>query len=64
MDHRSNARDSWIVDQLLGIRTLEAQLSRALSVRSKARVRQIRDGMTELELRLALLDRALNAPFH
>lgn len=62
MDHRSRVKYSWIIDQLTGIRSLETQLSHVLSTRGKARIRQIRRGMTELELRLALLDRALNAP--
>ncbi len=62
MDHCSRVKYSWIIGQLIGIRSLETQLSHALSTQGNARVMQIRRGMTELELRLALLDRALNAP--
>jgi hypothetical protein len=59
MNQRSHRKSTWILDQLIGIRNLEARLTRELAAGGENQVAQIRRGMTELQLRLALLDRAL-----
>lgn len=61
MNQHSRLTYAWIVDQLVGIRTLETQLTHELAAGGKGEVNLIRRGMAELELRLALLDQALSA---
>jgi len=60
MSQGSHHRYSWIVDQLLGIRSLETQLSEAFAGGSNQRVNDVRRRMIELQLRLDLLDHALD----
>ncbi len=62
MSQNVRTRYSWIVDQLIGIRSLEVQLSNALAAEGKQQVSIARRHMAELQLRLEVLDRALSAP--
>lgn len=61
MNQHSRLKYAWIVDQLVGIRTLETQLTDELAAGGPGHISLIRQGMAELELRLTLLDRALSA---
>jgi hypothetical protein len=61
MNQNSRLTYAWIVDQLVGIRSLETRLTHDLAAGGKGEINHIRRGMAELELRLALLDHALNA---
>jgi hypothetical protein len=62
MNQRSRYWYSWVVAQLVGIRTLEAQLSEALAAGGRRKTSDVRRRMVELQLRCDLLDRALNGP--
>jgi hypothetical protein len=54
---------AWIAAQLLGIRSLEIQLSDALASGGGLEVSDFPRCMVELQLRVELLDRALKYPF-
>jgi hypothetical protein len=60
MNQRSRHWHSWIVAQLVGIRSLEAQLHDSLASRERRSVSEVRRRMVELQLRLELLERALS----
>jgi hypothetical protein len=54
---------SWIVAQLVGIRSLEVQLSDSLASGGGRKISDVRQRMVELQLRVELLDRALKHRF-
>jgi len=51
---------SWIADELIGIRTLEERLSKRLSSRTPQNRRALLNSIQDLNLRVAVLDRALD----
>jgi hypothetical protein len=51
---------SWIADELIGIRTLEERLSKRLSSRMPQNRRFLLNSIQDLNLRVAVLDRALD----
>jgi hypothetical protein len=51
---------SWIADELIGIRTLEERLSKRLSSRTPQNRRLLLNSIQDLNLRVAVLDRALD----
>jgi hypothetical protein len=59
-DGSPHAGCSWIVDQLIGIRDLEQQLTAALASRDQA-CRELRSLLGELDRWVDMLDRALEA---
>jgi hypothetical protein len=51
---------SWIADELIGIRTLEERLSKRLSSTTQQNRRFLLNSIQDLNLRVAVLDRALD----
>lgn len=51
---------SWIADELIGIRTLEQRLSRRLQSRAPQNSQSLLSGIENLNLRIDVLDRALD----
>jgi hypothetical protein len=51
---------SWIVDELVGIRTAEQRLSRRLEAGAPANNRLLLNTIRDLSIRVELLDRALD----
>lgn len=57
---KKHGKALWIADELIGIRTLEQRLSKKLQTRPSANSRILLKGIRALNIRIDLLDRALD----